>query len=396
MGSVLRVFIIALVAHAVSGEVEVQGILTDIFCWDIVVALDGANMRTEPEKHTVHCLRDIPRCIDSGYGILEKPDGASEFTLKYTFDDAGNGMVTELLRQTNRINNYIVVAKGEADGSILKVSSLAEPSEEAAEEEAGEEESGDGDSGSEALADVANKPMEPLQDGDGAVAKTTDIARKPAEPLLLAHIVCMCLSWGLFLPWGVTIAAWGRSAAPRRDAWLVLHKRLQTIGWVFQLVGIACIVTHVQGLGKTHFGGPHQIFGVIVVVIGTLQPLNALVRPQPHEPKSSLRRSWEITHKGLGYAAIVLGLFTIPLGIAALANYGYALSAVGLAVALYIIGAAPPVITYIAGLVAPRVAGKAAFTWSVACGVSRDYGTDGSSGAQVAEGDKVPQVLSSA
>jgi len=208
--------------------------------------------------------------------------------------------------------------------------------------------------------------------------------------------VCMCLSWGLFLPWGVTIAAWGRSAAPRPDAWFVLHRRLQTTGWVLQLVGFACIVAHVQGLGIPHFGGPHQIFGLIVVAIGTLQPLNALVRPHANEPKSSLRRGWEIAHKGLGYAAIVLGLVTIPLGIATLANYGYAMSAVGLAVALYLIGAAPAVLTYITGLVAPRVAGKAALAWFGACGVARDDGSEGSSGSQVAYGEKAPQAPSSA
>lgn len=60
------------------------------------------------------------------------------------------------------------------------------------------------------------------------------------------------------------------------------------------------------------------------MIFGWLQPLNALVRP--HAPKdgetrSELRLGWEVVHKLTGYAAIIMAICTIFLGIDLAAEY---------------------------------------------------------------------------
>ena len=37
-------------------------------------AIDGAILDTEPEKHTLHCLRDIEKCRKNGYAVLKELD----------------------------------------------------------------------------------------------------------------------------------------------------------------------------------------------------------------------------------------------------------------------------------------------------------------------------------
>ena len=52
--------------------------------------LDGAVLDTNPEAHTVHCLRDIAVCRAGGFAILEKPAGATTWSIKYRLDATGN------------------------------------------------------------------------------------------------------------------------------------------------------------------------------------------------------------------------------------------------------------------------------------------------------------------
>jgi uncharacterized protein YjeT (DUF2065 family) len=56
---------------------------------------------------------------------------------------------------------------------------------------------------------------------------------------------------------------------------------------------------------------------MVVMTLGILQPINAFFRPHPAEegkPVPPWRRTWELMHKGSGYAATCLGLVAIVLG----------------------------------------------------------------------------------
>ena len=108
--------------------VSFTGYLVDIFCWDKPnhLAIDGAKLDTEPEAHTVHCLRDIQRCIDSGYALLEKAAGASRYTLKYRLDAAGNAKALTIIKSTASTNNFRVTVTGTVSGDTIRVSTLKE------------------------------------------------------------------------------------------------------------------------------------------------------------------------------------------------------------------------------------------------------------------------------
>ena len=136
---------------------------------------------------------------------------------------------------------------------------------------------------------------------------------------LWLHIICMGSAWGLLLPWGVAIA--NRLRNVEKDeypgGWFYLHKKLQYIGWFLQLLGFIFVVVYVAMEGGAHFSNPHMILGLVVTILGTLQPLNALFRPHnpvAGEEKSKARVMWEYLHKGSGWIAVIFGMLNVFLG----------------------------------------------------------------------------------
>jgi len=81
---------------------------------------------------------------------------------------------------------------------------------------------------------------------------------------------------------------------------------LAVAGWVIALV-------HFRPVGSANAKlAAHGICGTVVMVLGLLQPLNAVVRPH----KGAQRRLlWEVVHKGSGWTALVLAVGTVGLGI---------------------------------------------------------------------------------
>lgn len=173
---------------------------------------------------------------------------------------------------------------------------------------------------------------------DFATLEATGVSKEVSAVLYL-HLIFMAISWGTLLPWGVAIANRTRSVSNARPgAWFQWHKKLQMLGWLVQLVGFAMAVWHVQENG-THFSGPHQIIGLVVVILGTSQPFNALLRkscahPHPGETPTTGRVVWELLHKGVGYIATVLGVLNCWVGVILLVRFGYSIAAVVVAACL--------------------------------------------------------------
>eukprot|EP00947_MAST-08B_sp_MAST-8B-sp1_P001249 g1249.t1 len=185
-------------------------------------------------------------------------------------------------------------------------------------------------------------------EGGGATTVT-----KSGSAALWLHLVLMCLSWGALLPWGAAVAsrAKGVDVGAHKTAWFKIHLRFQVLGWFLQLAGFGMAVWLVQSHGGgAHFAGgsvPHKIIGLVVVVLGTLQPLNAQLRPHPPEGgwasleggKPMRRVLWEVAHKGSGHVAVVLGIVNVALGVVAAKNLGYAMVVVAVGAALLGLGA---------------------------------------------------------
>jgi len=128
---------------------------------------------------------------------------------------------------------------------------------------------------------------------------------------LIFHAIFMALGWGVLLPGGMLIARFGKTRFPEGQ-WFAIHKKMQIAGLFLAFIGI--ILAFSYGSGTKY---AHMSIGIIVMILGFSQPLNAFFRPHPpkDEPKSQARIYWEYLHKGSGYMSIFLGLVNICVGI---------------------------------------------------------------------------------
>jgi hypothetical protein len=92
--------------------------------------------------------------------------------------------------------------------------------------------------------------------------------------------------------------------------WFGGHRLLQSLGVVFQIIGFVCIAFF---KGNEQFVGPgqaHMWIGLVVVILGVLNPIVAVLRPHVHagEEKTVNRKRWEILHKYvIGWPAVCFG-----------------------------------------------------------------------------------------
>jgi hypothetical protein len=324
-GMIRRVCLLAVAVLAVitcgavraQSELGIKGYLSDKYCWDLPgsVALDGARMRTNPERHTVHCMRDVARCRESGFMILRQvaqvcgngwcdisADG--DYEPVYQLDAAGNEQALALLDSTTAVRDFQVVVVGTVADAGASLPTLAASS-----------------------VTEAPGPQAPRLRGE--------------LPLFL-HLLMMVCSWGALLPWGVAVASRTRGVAD--PAWFVSHRRLQVTGWALQLLGFCCAVWYCQ-VYSTHFASGHTKIGLTVVILGTLQPLNAYFRPHPlpqsedsllrravnGEPNAWKRLVFECLHKGGGWTAVSLGMLNVVIGVGLIHLKGYDGTTVGIA-----------------------------------------------------------------
>ena len=167
----------------------------------------------------------------------------------------------------------------------------------------------------------------------------TEVARKK-----VLHGVLMLLGWGVLLPAGVLIA---RYLKWKGKIWIKLHIGMQILGLAFGIAGLALALVQFGPLGGS-LGG-HGLMGLLVSVLGVLQPINGFLRPNKGKIQTPRRRAWEAVHKGLGWLALALAVPTLVTGMltldkqegialpAALPGFGCAYVAV---LALLVLGAA--------------------------------------------------------
>ena len=165
---------------------------------------------------------------------------------------------------------------------------------------------------------------------DVASGKASAAAKISVPALLALHAVLMLLSWGFLLPMGITIANRCRKVSATVDgkpAWFGLHQRLQYAGWFLQILGAAAIIVQKSIKSEAHFSSGmtanavHMWMGLVVVILGTLQPLNAFFRPHPKNDageKTQGRKVWEAIHKNSGWLAGVAGFSNCWLAVAML------------------------------------------------------------------------------
>jgi hypothetical protein len=140
---------------------------------------------------------------------------------------------------------------------------------------------------------------------------------------LTLYFVYICLFsssyWyqGLLLPCGTIIARFFKHRP--NGLWFKLHRGLQVFGLSLALIAWIIALTQFNVFGNVGFTNyRHGICGMIVMVLGLLQPINAMLRPHAPEDasaeKTTLRTAWEYYHKGSGWFAVLLAIPTIVLG----------------------------------------------------------------------------------
>ena len=127
---------------------------------------------------------------------------------------------------------------------------------------------------------------------------------------LLVHILFMVLGWLVVLPAGIFVAALMREKLKAKGMWFKMHRGLMSAGLVIATVGVAMAMANIPSHGDT----AHKIVGLVVMVFAWLQPLNALVRGHPEEPKPTKRVVWEYVHKMSGRIMLILALVNVFLG----------------------------------------------------------------------------------
>mmetsp|Transcript_129358 Transcript_129358/g.360277 ORF Transcript_129358/g.360277 Transcript_129358/m.360277 type:complete len:371 (-) Transcript_129358:206-1318(-) len=294
-------------ANVSEGDTTYSGYMIDNYCYGLVSgggrALDGADVIKDPGAHTWHCMRDPPICYNNGFYLAEKK--GDEYHPKFKFDDAGNAAALALLRtrpeghpQDNERGEILVTAMGYHDGDgYLREATIVQCL--------------DGQSSCDSIC-------------TGNCEGSADI-KLPPTALLWCHVLCMLASWGCLLPAGVI---WARGIGWRNPKRIQGHRLIQMVGWLLQLVGFACIVAH-KGF-TAHFTAPHEVLGLIVVILGTLQPINAQLRhlkgvghPAPDGSRTALRKKWEYLHKGCGYVAVIAGPINVILGVLYAHKFGF-------------------------------------------------------------------------
>ena len=119
------VFIISALSAALlfAGSEEFTGYLADNLCIDKGVAADGANMKTNPEDHTVMCALMEP-CIDSGFAVMVRI-GSGEYDI-YKLDRKGNKLAVEFLEELDREADLLVTVTGSLRDGRIRVKEISD------------------------------------------------------------------------------------------------------------------------------------------------------------------------------------------------------------------------------------------------------------------------------
>jgi hypothetical protein len=312
------VLVISSVASAVSQtspDTTYSGYLVDGYCFGLVragaTALDGSNPIKNPSEHTVHCLASPSNCRPAYY-LAGKNEVTGDYDIMFRLDEFGNERASALLekyrveRDSNpryRQGSFTVTATGVSDApnNFLRFAQLTECNP-----------------GGSRHCDTNCSSA-----GNGCnVTGLSDLNLELAPPALLwGHVLCMLIGWGCLLPAGVLWARNLRISEKKvcgSPIWFQGHWILQSVGWLFQLIGFIFIFA----LKGPVFSSPHEILGLCVVIVGSLQPVNAQLRrlscvghPTAGKEKNTGRLLWEVLHKGSGYAAVIGGAINIVLGI---------------------------------------------------------------------------------
>jgi len=343
----------------------VEGFIMDFFCIDRGTLLDAPTVKTlvNPELHSIHCLIDVNSCVTSPFEVLVDPNGDKEqqpqlYNRGWRLDDDSKQQAIALAQNVGSCTTCVNGSTENADfhklgfravinATILDLNAnddstpptlMIHAIEDTTTFVGSAKDTGGKSAcltyyGMEDIIDIvaASKSSASSSGGGGGSvldgfavgANTPASSRSSRHTKVMAHAILMLLGWGFLLPSGTLIAKFFKH---RPDGmWFKLHRGIQTLGLLLALLGwiIALVNFNVfKDYGLVNY--QHGICGMTVMILGLLQPLNALLRPHgpasPSDDKSKHRIMWELWHKTSGWVAVGLAIPTIALGTMTLAQ----------------------------------------------------------------------------
>jgi len=127
------------------------------------------------------------------------------------------------------------------------------------------------------------------------------------------HGILMFLSWGAFIPLASLLA---RNFKWIGHSWFEIHRLLQTIAIMMMISAFALAVVMVNRDSEAHFHGKHQIIGLVLFLIGCLQPFIGQLANFMFDPNRQKTPIFpDRIHGILGWGGIFLAVANIFLGI---------------------------------------------------------------------------------
>ena len=289
--------------------INVVGYVMDTYCINRGRLLDKPHLGTlmNPDEHSVHCLVDVPICYEGGFELLIDPTPPDTIHCRaYTLDNAGRDMVLDHARAIGDCETCGASGMLEKGYRATVAGTLIDESSKTP---------------TLYVSSVQNSTVGCIGGVTIPNSHQIDCTSGKFQPWIVAHGTLMLASWGLLLPAGIIIARLAKHKMPE-GIWFKCHKILQISGVMIASVGwvVALVQFDVFSAGvKDNVSYVHGLLGSIVMILGIIQPVNAVVRPHAPPDKSSpkpLRRIvWEYIHKGSGYTALALSIITIAIGI---------------------------------------------------------------------------------
>ncbi|XP_066298530.1 putative ferric-chelate reductase 1 isoform X1 [Branchiostoma lanceolatum] len=143
----------------------------------------------------------------------------------------------------------------------------------------------------------------------------TQVTGAGSPDIVKAHGSLMMIAWICTASVGVLMARffkhlWPDSQLCKEKVWFAIHRAMMISTVLLTIIAFILIMTYNNWLWAFH-AGAHAIVGIIVVILALINPLMALARPHPDQPK---RFIFNWAHWAVGTAARILGVVAIFLG----------------------------------------------------------------------------------
>lgn len=131
--------------------------------------------------------------------------------------------------------------------------------------------------------------------------------------LLRAHGALMVVAWIGFATMAILVArymkeTWGKLCG--KKAWFQVHRALTVTCLLLTITGFVLVFVHAEGWSDS--GEAHSILGVIATLLACVQPIMALLRP---DPDAERRYIFNWAHRCVGITTFILAIINIILGL---------------------------------------------------------------------------------